>query len=174
VTFINESVAINNAVGNWTQVDGVGGTNGRSNQTIHVAIPLTNWAALAAGSSSYTIYFALNGNWGSLPATVYFDNLRLVNLTAPLAGDYNQDGHVDAADYTIWRHSLGSTTDLRADGNINGVVDAGDYDIWRANFGAISGSGSGAIGDAAVPEPALLVLLSLAASGICLRHRPLR
>ncbi len=27
-------------------------------------------------------------------------------------GDYNQDGVVDAADYTVWRNTLGSTTDL--------------------------------------------------------------
>ena len=127
VTFLNASVAINNAAGNWTQVDSVAGTNGRTNQTIHVAIPLTSWTALMAGSSSYTIYFAINGNWGSLPATVFFDNLRLVNLSAPLTGDFNHDGTVDAADYTIWRHTLGSSTDLRADGNINGVVDADDY-----------------------------------------------
>lgn len=174
VSFLNESVAINNAAGNWTQVDSVGGTNGRTNQTIHVAIPLTSWAALTAGSSSYAIYFALNGNWGSLPATVYFDNLRLVNLTAPLTGDYNQDGRVDAADYTIWRHSLGSTTDLRADGNLNGVVDAADYDLWRANYGATLGSGAGAIASAAVPEPTTVVLLIMAVSGVCLPHRRLR
>jgi hypothetical protein len=64
VSFLNESVAINNAAGNWTQVDGVGSTNGRANQTIHVAIPLTSWTALTAGSNSYAIYLALNGNWG--------------------------------------------------------------------------------------------------------------
>jgi hypothetical protein len=173
VSFINESVAINNAAGNWTQVDGVGSTNGRTNQTIHVAISLASWAALAAGSSSYTIYFALNGNWGPLPATVYFDNLRLVNLTAPLTGDYNQDGRVDAADYTIWRHSLGSTTDLRADGNINGVIDTADYYIWRANYGATSGSGSGDVANAAVPEPATMALLIMAIPSICLRYRHL-
>jgi hypothetical protein len=171
VTFVNESVAINNAAGNWTQVDSVGSTNGRTNQTIHVAIPLTSWTALTAGSSSYTIYFALNGNWGSLPATVYFDDLRLVNLTAPLTGDFNHDGHVDAADYTIWRHSLGSTTDLRADGNINGVVDVGDFNLWRANFGATAGSGSGANANAAVPEPATLAMLILAVASLPLRRR---
>ena len=167
VTFLNESVAINNAAGNWTQVDGLGSTNGRTNQTIHVAIPLTSWTALAAGSSSYTIYFALNGNWGSLPATVYFDNLRLVNLIAPLTGDFNHDGYVDAADYTIWRHSFGSTTNLAADGNINGLVDTGDYDLWRANFGHTAGSGSGVEANAAVPEPAMFVQLIVGMLVMC-------
>jgi hypothetical protein len=165
VSSIDESIAINNAAGNWTQVVGVGGTNGRTNQTIHVAIPLTSLTGLTAGSTSYSIYFALNGNWGSDPATVFFDNLRLVNVTAPLAGDFNNDGHVDAADYIVWRYSVGSTTDLRADGNLNGVVDAADYEIWRANFGQSAGSGSGAFANAGVPEPTALTLLLIAAAG---------
>jgi hypothetical protein len=171
VTFLNESIAINNAAGNWSQVDGVGSTNGRTNQTIHVAIPLTSWSALAAGSSSYAIYFALNGNWGSLlPATVFFDNLRLVNLTAPLTGDFNHDGRVDAADYTLWRHSLGSTTNLSADANINGVVDNADYNLWRANFGRTAGGGAGVGANATVPEPASLLLLLSAVAALGLRQ----
>lgn len=65
-------------------------------------------------------------------------------------GDYNSDGSVDAADYVVWRKTLGSTTDLRADGSgltpgvPNGVVDQYDYDFWRANFGVGGGAGSGA------------------------------
>ncbi|HEX4415432.1 MAG TPA: lamin tail domain-containing protein [Lacipirellulaceae bacterium] len=71
-----------------------------------------------------------------------------------LPSDYNSNGVVDAADYVLWRHTLGSTTDLRADasgpttGVSNGVVDQPDYDYWRANFGAVVptyGSGSGSV-----------------------------
>jgi hypothetical protein len=83
-----------------------------------------------------------------------------------LAGDYNVDGVVDAADYTVWRDTLGqSGTGLAADGNRNGKIDPGDYDVWRTHFGAVSagiGAGGGAGGDstgqAAVPEPASLAL----------------
>jgi GH35 family endo-1,4-beta-xylanase len=78
------------------------------------------------------------------------------SLTIPV-GDYNGDGKVDAADYTVWRDTLGSTTDLRADGNGNGSIDAGDYDTWVAKFGNVYSSGSGTA--AAVPEPATTVLL---------------
>ena len=53
------------------------------------------------------------------------------SLTVPI-GDYNGDGIVDAADYAIWRDTLGSTTDLRADGDGDGVIDPGDYDTWAA------------------------------------------
>lgn len=57
-----------------------------------------------------------------------------------LVGDYNLDGTVDAADYTIWRDTLSSTNDLRANGDNTGesfgVVDFADYLAWKDNFGA--------------------------------------
>ena len=59
-----------------------------------------------------------------------------VTLSIALAGDYNHNGIVDAADYTIWRDTLGSTSDLRADGDSNGVVNAADYSVWKMSFGA--------------------------------------
>jgi len=68
-----------------------------------------------------------------------------------LAGDYNNDGMVDATDYAIWRDSLGSMAQLAADGNDNGVIDAGDYDIWRENFGATQ-PGVGSLSQT-TPEP---------------------
>ena len=58
-------------------------------------------------------------------------------------GDYNGDHVVDAADYTIWRDSLGSTTNLAADGNGNHVIDQGDFDLWSAHFGKATYAGIG-------------------------------
>ncbi len=55
----------------------------------------------------------------------------------PVAGDYNENTVVDAADYVLYRDTLGSNTDLRADGNNNGVIDQGDYDYWRSHFGNV-------------------------------------
>jgi hypothetical protein len=52
-----------------------------------------------------------------------------------LLGDYNGNGTVDAADYTVWQDHVGSTTDLLADGNDNGVVDQTDYQVWSDNYG---------------------------------------
>lgn len=78
-------------------------------------------------------------------------------------GDYNADGTVNAADYVVWRNTLGSQDDLRADGNGNEIIDSGDYDVWRSLFGTNYGSGAGA--PAAVPEPASAWL---AVAGICL------
>ena len=90
-----------------------------------------------------------------------------------LPGDYNKNGVVDAADYVVWRHTLGQVVSALsgADGNGNGMIDAGDYNFWRANFGQVAaGSGSGGSANASVPEPATLVLLMFAAAGWCLRR----
>lgn len=66
-----------------------------------------------------------------------------------LDGDYNLDGAVNAADYTVWRDGLGT------------MFTPGDYDVWVANFGATAPASS-----VAVPEPTAGVLLLLA---VCLR-----
>lgn len=84
----------------------------------------------------------------------------------PTPGDYNGDGTVDAADYTVWRDTLGSTVDLSADGDSSGTVDTPDYDIWKTNF-----STGGAVASAAVPEPPTLGLLAAGAVGLALLRR---
>ena len=89
-----------------------------------------------------------------------------------LNGDYNRDGAVDAADYTVWRDTLGSTTKLAADGNNDGSIDAGDFDIWKANFGTAAGGGPGA--SAAAPEPAAALLLLSAVPVFFFGHRRMR
>lgn len=80
-----------------------------------------------------------------------------------LVGDYNGDGEVDAADYVVWRDTLGST-DLRANGDdtgaSRGVIDAADYAVWKENFGNITPA---LRVSTAVPEPAAACWLTLAA-----------
>ncbi|MCI0493052.1 MAG: hypothetical protein L0Z07_08960 [Planctomycetes bacterium] len=56
-------------------------------------------------------------------------------IPSEIPGDYTRDGSVGAADYTLWRDSLGSTTYLAANGNGNNIVDNGDYTVWKDNFG---------------------------------------
>ncbi|HEY4232818.1 MAG TPA: dockerin type I repeat-containing protein [Lacipirellulaceae bacterium] len=87
---------------------------------------------------------------------------------AALTGDYNNDGVVDAADYAVWRDTLGSTADRRADGDNNGTVNSADYAMWMENFGAMSGAGgSGAASNSlAVPEPTSIAVLLLGAAAL--------
>ena len=88
--------------------------------------------------------------------------------TAALVGDYNQNGVVDAADYAVWRDTLGTVGGgLAADGDNSGEVDAADYVLWRANFGqTAAGSATGLTSGALVPEPASVMLLLTACAAI--------
>jgi hypothetical protein len=89
-----------------------------------------------------------------------------------LDGDFNTDGVVDAADYTVWRDGLGST-----------YVQS-DYDVWTANYGASNGpettfrTGSVVFDSAlaggaslAIPEPATAMLAGLAVVSLGLVRR---
>jgi hypothetical protein len=94
-------------------------------------------------------------------------------LIAVLAGDYNQNGTVDAADYTVWRNHQGQNFTLTNENPAAatpGVVDAEDYAFWKSRFGATAGSGSGATATSTVPEPTSLVLLMLVTTGWCVRR----
>jgi hypothetical protein len=55
-----------------------------------------------------------------------------------LAGDYDRNQVVDAADQSHWRASFGMTVErgTGADGNGDGIIDAADYALWRKNLGA--------------------------------------
>ena len=76
--------------------------------------------------------------------------IEINRFTPPaLAGDFNGNGEVDAADYTVWRDSLGAnvaTPYAGADGNGNGIIDQADYDVWLANFGMTLPSPGGGAG----------------------------
>lgn len=80
-------------------------------------------------------------------------------LEAILAGDYNHDGLVDAADYTVWR-----------DGDSPDNSEAG-YDIWANNYGATAAIAISQTTSSAVPEPAAAVSLLLACLGTLVRRR---
>ena len=80
-------------------------------------------------------------------------------------GDHNSGawvfpgGIVDAADYTVWRNSLGSTgSNLAADGDGDNMVTQLDYNLWREHFGATAGSATGLVQNLPVPEPLTAIL----------------
>lgn len=87
--------------------------------------------------------------------TIGIDNVALVSgAVNALAGDYNDNGRVDLADYTLWRDHLGGPATALAN-NVNGsLVGPAHYQTWRAAFDSpASGAAS-----SAVPElPASIV-----------------
>ena len=94
------------------------------------------------GSQSIGFYTVEDPFTSILPPRLVID----YTLPTQLAGDFNFDSKVDAADYVVWRNTGGSQQ---------------NYTQWRNNFGATSASGS--IANAAIPEPATALLLMLGA-----------
>lgn len=106
------------------------------------------------------------------PAEVY--NATQSLLPSLVEGDFNRNGKVDAADYAVWRNSVGDTgTLLFADADGDNDVDGFDYNKWKLNYGRVSTAGSGGFADlsAPVPEPVTLSLAAFAAMGMCTRFR---
>jgi hypothetical protein len=85
-----------------------------------------------------------------------------------LAGDFDNNGAVDAADYTVWRDNLGAPTYRLFNATTSGVVGQAQYDAWSANYGAVAAA-SALEQPVAVPEPATLLLAAfvLASTTLC-------
>jgi hypothetical protein len=107
----------------------------------------------------------------------YIKSLEILGSAPPgVAGDYNNNNKVDAADYTVWRDHLNQTFQLQHEvsGVTPGMVTVEDYNEWANRFGQMAGSGAAAVAGA-VPEPNSLVyvvaacagLASLTARGVC-------
>ena len=90
--------------------------------------------------------------------------------TSALSGDYNNDGVVDVADYTVWRDNLGSPAGTLLNDTVGGVVRAAQYDAWRSNFGA-NLPPSNSLADSTVPEPSTCILLTLFVLAMASRNR---
>ena len=72
------------------------------------------------------------------------------NVATPTAalGDFNGDGMINAADYTLWRDNYGTTGHRQAaDANGDSLIDQQDYDVWASNYGTLQPA-------TALPEPA--------------------
>lgn len=107
------------------------------------------------------------------PQTMYIDYVRYWKPQVGLQGDYNNDGSVDAADYSVWRDAMGQTgIDMPADGSGNGTIDAADYEIWRDNFGGSLPAAANEPGNSvSVPEPSAGAMLLYSTVVLACRQR---
>lgn len=134
----------------------------------HAAIGLNHprWNSAAAENPDQRVMYT--GDWltpGAPPCCqainrqLHADDIAAAQYVYGLTGDYSRNGEVDAADYTSWRDSLGTTiaSGSGADGNVDGSVDGSDYAEWQANFGRAALAGFGeqqSLFEAStVPEP---------------------
>jgi hypothetical protein len=113
-----------------------------------------------------------------IPSTGGIANFRETNTyilspppTPTQQGDFNSDGFVNLADYSLWRDSLGSTTLLAADANGNGRIDTLDYTVWKSHFGSRLASGAAAVVGETVPEPSALLVALFAVAGLLARKK---
>jgi hypothetical protein len=127
--------------------------------TVLYEFSTSEFSLLADGQLNLAFYDDSVVDWVKL-------SWNLANDPLIIPGDYNGDGRVDSADYTVWRDSLGATgVGLAADGNGDLHVNADDYAVWRANFGRADSHAAWQAGvlaasqPAAVPEPSGLLLL---------------
>ena len=84
-----------------------------------------------------------------------------------VAGDYNNNGTVDAADYAVWRKNLNTAGPLPND--VTAGVTTADLDVWRTNFGKTLAGGGGVAFTSEVPEPPTIapLLAMLAIVSLC-------
>lgn len=70
-------------------------------------------------------------------------------------GDFNRDGLVDAADYTVYRDTLGQVVSplSGADADGSGLVDAADRSIWLATYGQTTLVPPSFVAQPAIQEP---------------------
>jgi hypothetical protein len=127
------------------------------------AATMTGLFKTAGGTQDLAFQFHVLGSTTQLTGVVRYAAFS----TSVLIGDYNNNGIVDAADYTVWRDHLGQTFTLpNRDPANSGTVSAVDYASWKTHFGNHSGSGAGALGSAQVPEPSSLILALMLAGGL--------
>lgn len=103
-------------------------------------------------------------------------------------GDYNRNGATDAADYVIWRKTLGQQSPqldpvtfkvvslgmMDANGDVSGscsfntsnceVIDNADLGVWTTNFGRTVSGGAGGAGSVPEPTSGALLLLGIASA----------
>lgn len=108
--------------------------------------------------------------------TFYSPTSAVLAVVPAIAGDYNANGVVDAADYVVWRNTKDQVgLGLVADGNHDNVIDSGDYNLWRSNFGQMAGSGAMSSAaqslSATVPEPSTWTLLILVGLRFAVRSK---
>jgi hypothetical protein len=99
-------------------------------------------------------------------------NMEAANLEAPARthGDFNNDGQVDAADFTLYRDNHGREDDDIADADEDGMIDEADVEVWRTYYGVPFAHNSLAA-SSAVPEPASVLLAMGAGLALVIAER---
>jgi autotransporter-associated beta strand protein len=111
---------------------------------------LLDWGTLVGSFSAVQLPALPSGLWWN---TSQLYTTGTLSVAAASPADFNHNGIVDGADYLMWRKGLGTT------------YTPSDYNTWRTQFGETAGMGAAAaMANTAIPEPATLLQIILAAS----------
>jgi autotransporter-associated beta strand protein len=115
------------------------------------------WGAVGSGAAFTS---PLITGTGRLQVTTF------VAAPTPLAGDFDGNGTVEAADLTAWQNGFGKPNGANAaagDGDGDGDVDGSDFLAWQRNLGQTQSTGATS---ATAPEPGAAVLMLIAIGGL--------
>ncbi|QDT68553.1 hypothetical protein MalM25_14760 [Planctomycetes bacterium MalM25] len=144
----------------------------RPEAVVGEVVDSSTWTVDVPVAGGYRLLAELAGDWqelsrGYFPAgqrelTVFnATGIELLYDRRPIdPADFNGDGLVNAADYTVWRDTFAEIEDLRADANGDNFVNAMDYDLWSAGYGYDTPP------PLTVPEPSAALLALLALLGV--------
>ena len=122
---------------------------------------------------TYTFYSVAKDNVAHIELAPVFADATTTTVAPPLP-DYNSDNSVDAADYILWRKTIGTSgIELYsgADGDGDGTIDQDDFNVWKAHFGQTlpgAGSGTGAATESVeplAPQPQAVVSQPVESAG---------
>ena len=148
-------------------------TGGSLNLTFPANTPDTITALYLEGM------FQPAGTWGAIGSGAEHESALITGtgrfIVAPeepptsqqLAGDFNNDGKVDAGDYATWRKANGTNNALLNDNGLGTPVGLAHLELWQQHYGDISvpvSSGSG-INGGTIPEPNTMMLFIIGLAG---------
>jgi hypothetical protein len=129
--------------------------------TLEYGSPTSDFIYSASNFRNGNFLTTFHPPYADVSFVAYFDLQE-----AEMPGDFNNDGIVDAADYTVWRNNLGDTDETNISNNGNGAdgVDDADYALWKMHYGESVPMelGGGGLAGSVVPEPGTGALLLLA------------
>ena len=118
------------------------------------SLPLLTASSIVGAFDAFTAPALASGLAWSFQQTP--NSLMATVVAVPLEGDYNDDGLVNAADYTVWRDRLASGNPV------------GSYSAWSANYGATNHR---TVTGVAVPEPGFSVVFAAIMGAAAWRRR---
>ncbi|MGE3241017.1 MAG: hypothetical protein AB7G28_15220 [Pirellulales bacterium] len=100
-----------------------------------------------------------------VPQGAGINDVAVDYVAASLLGDYNVNGVVDAADYTVWRDNVGLEVLPNRNPEIQDEVGQEDFDFWKSHFTDSPGVA------ALVPEPATFLFAPMAGAWLLATRR---